>query len=97
MKDILCMMIKPKTNFTELEEFLFRLVQEEESVASQSNTPILKSANKYQLQEPLYECPKILRQEESLKKFKNNELSVAYRDYEDSPSIAFNNFSEFEQ
>ena len=39
-------MIKGETKFVELEEFLFKLVQEDESIASQSNTPILKSNQK---------------------------------------------------
>jgi hypothetical protein len=45
MKDVLLMMIKKSIKFTELEEHLFKLVQDDESIASQSNTPILKSQN----------------------------------------------------
>ena len=43
MKNILKMMLNPETKFIELEEYLFRMVQEEtDSFNSYSNTPNLK-------------------------------------------------------
>jgi hypothetical protein len=52
-------MIKKDSTFLELEEHLFKLVQDDESLASHSNTPILKT------QSPLvnsnYKCPKIIQ------------------------------------
>jgi hypothetical protein len=45
MKDLLTMMVTKQVKFTELEEHLFKLVQDDESLASESNTPIIKSQN----------------------------------------------------
>jgi hypothetical protein len=50
LKELLLMMITKDIKFTELEEHLFKLVQDDESLASQSNTPILKSKNSVNLQ-----------------------------------------------
>lgn len=58
MKEILTMMVSRDIKFTELEEHLFKLVQDDESLASHSNTPILKA------QSPInsnYKCPRICR------------------------------------
>ena len=60
MKDMLTMMTHKDIKFTELEEHLFKLVQDDESIASNSNTPILKG------QSPInsnYKCPRIYRQD----------------------------------
>ena len=54
------MMINKDMKFTELEEYLFKLVQDDDSMASNSNTPILKG------QSPInsnYKCPRIYRQD----------------------------------
>ena len=91
MKEILLTMIKPECNFIGLEEYLFKLVQEDDSIASQSNTPILKSNQKPESQIN-YECPKIERNSKN-----NLELEVAYRDQEDYPSTNFSGFTEYEQ
>jgi hypothetical protein len=43
MKNILRIMLNPSTRFVDLEEYLFKLVQEDsESLNSYSNTPIIK-------------------------------------------------------
>lgn len=46
MKTILRLMLKTESKFIELEEYLFRMVQEEtDSLNSYSNTPNLKEQN----------------------------------------------------
>lgn len=46
MKNILKIMLNPSTRFIDLEEYLFKLVQEDtESLNSEAHTPIIKEKN----------------------------------------------------
>ena len=64
MKDILLMMINKDCKFTQLEQHLFKLVQDDDSLASYSNTPMLKSESLFNSN---YKCPRIYPNENEAK------------------------------
>lgn len=89
MKDMLLMMIQEDCKFPQLEEHLFKLVQDDDSLASHSNTPLLKSES---LSNSNYECPRIYRNEYESKSKKRNSKALLLPlqpDQEDQNSYAF--------
>jgi alpha-D-ribose 1-methylphosphonate 5-triphosphate synthase subunit PhnI len=87
MKDALGMMIDPNIKFTEMEEHLFKLVQDEESLSSHSNTPNLKAQGLLKDNSRHY---KFQTSEERHKTVQSSkELEPVSPDYEDPPPCLY--------
>lgn len=88
-------MLKKDSTFLELEEHLYKLVQDDESLATHSNTPILKT------QSPLvnsgYKCPRIGQNNKGRTQImsgkKESKFQILSCDSEDHKSYLF----EFEE